>query len=106
MSNPQTAVFKSPVVYDYIVIGGGSAGSIVASRLSQEYTVLLLERGNCISWCNPLISNPQNWALVTRQESLEWGYRSVPQKHMDNRTIAIPRAKALGGCQVSLILML
>ena len=100
----QVTAIKSRVGYDYVIIGGGTAGSIVAARLSQKCTVLLLERGNSVSWCNPLISDPKNWTLVDRDPSLEWGYESVPQKHMNNRIIRIPRAKALGGCQVSVIL--
>lgn len=99
MSEP--TVIKSISSFDYIIIGGGAAGPILAARLSNaNFNVLLLERGNCVSWCNKLISDPKNWALVASVPSLEWGYESVPQPNLDNRIISIPRAKVLGGCQV------
>ena len=101
MNNEGHTILESSISFDYIVVGGGTTGSIVASKLSKEHSVLLLERGNNVSWCNPLISNPKNWAAVKSVESLEWGYESVPQKHMNNRVISVARAKALGGCQVS-----
>ena len=95
-------VLKSEVVYDYIIVGGGAAGSIVAARLSNAgYTVLILERGGSVSWSNEVVSDPKNWTLVAEIPSLEWGYQSVPQTHMNDRVIAMERAKALGGCQVN-----
>ena len=100
MSKP-TVTIKCAFPYDYIVIGGGAAGSIVAARLSNSnFNVLLLERGNSVSWCSQLISDPKNWALVADVPSLEWGYQSVPQTHLNNRVIPVHRAKVLGGCQV------
>ena len=96
-------VLKSQVVYDYIIVGSGAAGPIVAARLSNAgYTVLILERGGCVSWSHEVVSDPKNWVLVAQIPSLEWGYQSMPQAHMNDRVIAMERAKALGGCQVNL----
>ena len=95
-------VLESEVVYDYIIVGGGAAGSIVAATLSNAgYTVLILERGGSVSWTNPIVSDPKNWVLVQDFSSLEWGDQSVPQTHMNNRVISIARAKGLGGSQVN-----
>ena len=96
------SVLVSELTYDYIIVGGGAAGSIVAARLSNAgYTVLILERGGCVSWTNQIVSDPKNWRLVQTLPDLEWGDQSVPQTHMNDRIISIGRAKALGGCQVN-----
>ena len=87
--------------FDHIVIGCGTAGSIVVSRLSAaEFKVLVLERGNNISWSNPIITEPKTWTSVSDIQSVEWGYESIPQKHLKDRIIKLSAAKALGGCQV------
>ena len=97
-------IHKSTTVYDYIVIGCGAAGAIVASRLSGAgFKVLLLERGDSVSWFNPITTDPRTWGVVSKFPSVEWAYKSTPQKHLKDRIINLSSAKALGGCQVSKI---
>ena len=83
--------------YDYIVVGAGSAGSVVASRLSenQDISVLLLEAGG--TDIHPNVQNPVKWPTLFYGD-LDWGYKTVPQRHCHNRVDHCPRGKMLGGC--------
>lgn len=82
--------------YDYIVIGAGSAGCVVANRLTEEpeTTVLLLEAGNPDT--KPEIHIPAECLKLLGSE-VDWGYFSEPEPYMNNRTIFCPRGKVLGG---------
>jgi choline dehydrogenase-like flavoprotein len=84
-------------VYDYIVIGAGSAGCVVAARLSEnpDMQVLLLEAGGPDT--HEAVENPVMWPTLLGGE-LDWGYRTIPQRHAANRVIPCPRGKMLGGC--------
>src|SRR5690554_4438967 len=84
-------------MYDYIVIGAGSAGCVLANRLSAkpENRVLLLEAGPKDS--NPMIHMPGGCAEVLKSNSLNWKFESTPQQHADGRTYVIPRGRTLGG---------
>jgi choline dehydrogenase len=89
--------------FEYIILGGGSAGCILASKLAAQLPndrILLLEAGGGISPDNRTVWDPAQWLLVSQDANLEWGYRSVPQPALHNRTIQLGRAKALGGCSV------
>ena len=87
--------------YDYIVIGAGSAGAIVASRLSEDpnVTVLLLEAGG--SDRTTLVRKPGMISLVQQVKQLkqkfDWGFTTVPQPNLDDRLIPYTRGKVLGG---------
>lgn len=82
--------------YDYVIIGGGSAGCVLAVRLSEnkDVRVLLLEAGGR-DW-HPLYHMPAGFAKMTKGIG-SWGWHSVPQKHMQNLVIRYTQAKVIGG---------
>lgn len=82
--------------YDYIVIGAGSAGCVLANRLTEnpETTVLLLEAGNPDT--KPEIQIPLECTHLPGTE-VDWGYFSEPEPYLNGRKIFCPRGKVLGG---------
>jgi choline dehydrogenase len=82
--------------YDYIIIGAGSAGCVLANRLTadSDITVLLLEAGNPDT--KPEIHSPSA-ALSLLGSEVDWGYFSEPEPYLNNRKIYCPRGKVLGG---------
>ena len=83
--------------FDYIVIGSGSAGGVVAARLSEDPTVsvLLLEAGSEDD--DDMIRLPVGWSTLFKTK-WDWGYQTTPQKHLGGRRADWPRMKGLGGC--------
>ena len=85
--------------YDYIIVGGGSAGCALAVRLavsSPEASVLLIEAGPDGRGVAQ-IPDPSQWTKLLGS-SLDWGYWYAPSPAVAGRPIAIPRGKILGGC--------
>lgn len=82
--------------YDFIIIGGGSAGSVLAARLSEDpaVQVLLLEAGG--SDRHPFYHLPAGFAKMTKGIG-SWGWDTVPQKHMQNKVFRYTQAKVIGG---------
>ena len=82
--------------YDYIIVGGGPAGCVLANRLSEDISVkvLLLEAGGS-DW-NPLFHMPAGFAKMTKGVA-SWGWETVPQKHLKNRVLRYTQAKVIGG---------
>ncbi len=84
------------LAYDYLIIGAGAAGCVLANRLSadKDTSVLLLEAGK--NDTHPYIHIPAGFSRLTGA-SHSWGYSTVPQKHVNNRAIWYPQGKVLGG---------
>ncbi len=83
--------------FDYVIVGAGSAGCTLASRLSEDpaVTVCVLEAGGPDT--NPLIHAPIGFAFFGDKAPLNWRFDTVPQKHLNNRNGHQPRGKTLGG---------
>lgn len=83
--------------YDYIVVGAGSAGAIVASRLSEDAdcTVLLVEYGG--SDASVFIRMPSALGIPMNSNKYNWGFESAPEPYLNNRRMNCPRGKVMGG---------
>jgi len=90
--------------YDFIVVGAGAGGAVMANRLSEnpDVNVLLLEAGGAHIPDN--VRNPSLWYTLLGSE-VDWGYKSVPQPGLNNRQTTEPRGKLPGGSS-SLYLMM
>ena len=86
--------------FDYVIAGGGSAGCALAARLSEDksVSVCLIEAGG--NGRNLFIKMPAGNGFVFGNPKLDWGYQSIPQKHLNGRTIYFPRGKSLGGSSI------
>jgi choline dehydrogenase-like flavoprotein len=84
------------MAHDYIIIGGGSAGCVLANRLSEDpsISVLLIEAGGPDT--NMLFRMPAGFAKMTKGIA-SWGWSTVPQKHLNGRVIWYTQAKVVGG---------
>ena len=96
MSTTETAA------YDYIIVGGGSAGCVIASRLaaaSPDATVLLIEAGPDGRGVAQVV-DPPSWTKLPGT-ALDWGYAYTRKDAVAGRAIAMPRGKVLGGCSAT-----
>jgi len=81
--------------YDYIIVGAGSAGCVLAARLTEgDADVLLVEAGPPDT--DPNIWNPSGWPALWGTER-DYGFETVPQAHADGRKLYWPRGRTLGG---------
>ncbi len=82
--------------FDYVIVGGGTAGCVLAARLTEnpDTRVCLLEAGGRDT--HPLIHVPVGFAKMTTGP-LTWGLTTAPQKHANNREIPYAQARVLGG---------
>jgi len=83
--------------FDYVIVGAGSAGCVLANRLTAcgRYTVCLLEAGPR-DW-NPMIHIPAGFIKTLVNPSVNWMYQSEPSAGTNGRTIPTPRGKVIGG---------
>lgn len=86
------------LTFDYVIVGAGSAGCVLASRLSEDAqaSVCLIEAGPPDdSW---LIRTPAAVGALMNHKIYNWGYRTTPQRHLNGRQVNLPRGRVLGGC--------
>lgn len=83
--------------YDWVIVGAGSAGCVLANRLSAnpEHRVLLVEAGG--GHRHPLLHIPAGWAANFRNPKVDWGYQTEPEPQLNDRRVYWPRGKVLGG---------
>jgi choline dehydrogenase len=84
-------------IADYVIVGSGSAGSVVASRLSEDgkHSVLVLEYGG--SDIGPFIQMPAALSYPMNMSRYDWGFQSEPEPNLNGRRMATPRGKVIGG---------
>ena len=85
--------------YDFVIVGGGSAGSVLANRLSEDpgNRVLVLEAGRSDWSWDPFIHMPAALAFPIGSRFYDWRYESEPEPHMGGRRVYHARGKLLGG---------
>ena len=83
--------------YDYVIVGAGSAGCVMARRLTEDpdVTVLLLEAGGRNR--SVLVDMPAGFSVAMNQRRHNWGYVAAPEPGLDNRRLDCPRGLGLGG---------
>ena len=84
--------------FDYLVVCSGTAGCVLAARLSEDrhQRVCLIEAGPTDT--SPLVHIPAAVGTLINHKVMSWGYKTVPQQHLKNRNILVPRGRVLGGC--------
>jgi choline dehydrogenase len=97
MSGKGVASPEADLEFDYIVVGAGSAGCVLANRLSSDgrHSVLLLEAGPKDT--NIWIHVPLGYGKLFKEKAVNWMYQTEPEPGLDGRSVFQPRGKVLGG---------
>jgi choline dehydrogenase len=88
---------ETDVEFDVVVVGGGSAGCVLATRLTEnpDTTLCLIEAGG--RDYNPWIHIPLGFGKLVPNAGVNWGYETEPEPHLNGRRLSWPRGKVLGG---------
>ncbi|MEC4590065.1 MULTISPECIES: GMC family oxidoreductase [Nitrospirillum] len=87
--------------FDHIIVGAGSAGCVLANRLSEDgrRSVLLIEAGGPDS--SPFHAMPLGFMAAMADPAKDWGYMSEPEPNLEGRHLPLPRGRVLGGCSTT-----
>ena len=98
MNNPAQPIPQptNTGTFDYIIVGAGSAGCVLANRLSERHTVLLIEAGGSdhYHW----VHIPVGYLYCIGNPRTDWGFKTAPQPGLNGRSIQYARGRILGGC--------
>lgn len=100
MSNPEQTAFSSPHDegrYDYIIVGAGAAGCVLANRLGEDpgVQILVIEAGGSDN--SVIVSMPAALSIPMNTKRFNWGMKTEPEPGLDGRQVNLPRGKGLGG---------